>query len=135
MKTQMSALHRSQTFLRILIFTLVTAIIWVGLSLFRTQEETGISPKLLKLAEPLNPNINIDVLSRIEQKRGFTEQELSDFPIYSISTDKSGGEQVVVFTAGDKVKKAVQTESASSSAAAVQPSPQESLALPTVVTP
>jgi hypothetical protein len=99
MKTQLSSLQRNQTFLRILIFTLVTVIIWVGLTLFRTQNTTGISPELLRLAEPLNPNINVEVLGRVEQKRAYQVQDLADFPIYTLSVDRSGEERVTILSA------------------------------------
>jgi hypothetical protein len=48
MKSQLNQLQKKQTLLRIFIFTLVTVIIWVGLTLFRTQQETGIRPELIK---------------------------------------------------------------------------------------
>ncbi|GEM_PF-995913 len=109
MKTQLSQLQQKQTFLKILIFTLVTVIVWVGLTLFRTQRETGISPELLKMAEALNPNINEEVISQIEQKRAFSPEELSDFPVYSIVTSKTGEESIVVFTASDRSRRVLET--------------------------
>jgi hypothetical protein len=102
MKTQFSSLQHKQTLLKIMIFTLVTVIIWVGLTLFRTQRETGITPKQQLLAEPLNPNINMSVLERLEQKRYYTPEELADFPIYSLVVTKAGEEQLVVFSAADR---------------------------------
>lgn len=109
MKSQLSQLQKKQTLLRIFIFTLVTVIIWVGLTLFRTQKETGIRPALITKAEPLNPNINIEIIDQIEQKREFTDADLNDFPIYSIFTTKNGEEQMVVFSASDKTKRNVTT--------------------------
>lgn len=105
MKTQLSTLQRNQTFLKILIFTLVTVIIWVGMTLFRTQRSTEISPELIRLSEPLNPNINLAVIERIEQKRSFTPEELADFPIYSLFVSRTGEEQMVVFNASDRAKR------------------------------
>lgn len=105
MKSQLSQLQQKQTLLKIFIFTLVTIIIWVGLTLFRTQQQTGIRPELLVKAEALNPNISVQVIDQIEQKRVFTEAELSDFPIYSIVTLKTGEQQLVVFSASDKERR------------------------------
>lgn len=110
MKSQLSQLQKRQTLLRIFIFTLVTVIIWVGLTLFRTQQETGIRPELITKSEALNPNINIEVVNQLEQKRQYTDQELSDFPIYTIFTTKSGEEQLVVFSASDRSKQTVITD-------------------------
>jgi len=107
MKSQLSQLQKRQTLLKIFIFTLVTVIIWVGLTLFRTQQETGIRPELITKSEALNPNINIEVVDQLEQKRQYTDQELSDFPIYTIFTTKSGEEQLVVFSASDRTKQTV----------------------------
>lgn len=108
MKSQLNQLQKKQTLLKIFIFTLVTVIIWVGLTLFRTQQETGIRPELIKKAEALNPNINVEVIEQLEQKQAYTAEELADFPIYSILTTKSGEEQLVVFSASDRTKKVVQ---------------------------
>jgi hypothetical protein len=95
MPVTIDTLKHKQWFLRILVFSFVTVIIWVGLSLFRSQQATVIPEELQKLARPLNPNINLDVISRIEQKRAFSEAELSNFPVYRVIRLKSG-EQVVV---------------------------------------
>lgn len=105
MKTQLTSLQRNQTFLKILIFTLVTVIIWVGMTLFSTQRSTEISPELIKLSEPLNPNINLTVIEQVEQKRSFSPEELADFPIYSLSISKTGEEQLVIFNASDRSKR------------------------------
>jgi hypothetical protein len=85
-----------------MIFTLVTVIIWVGITLFSTQRETGIKPELLLLAEPLNPNINLQVIERVEQKRYFSPEELADFPIYALVVSKTGEENIVVLNAADR---------------------------------
>lgn len=102
MKTQLSSLQHKQTFLRIMIFTLVTVMIWVGITLFSTQRETGIKPELLILAESLNPNINTQVIERVEQKRYFSPEELADFPIYTYVVSRTGEESIVVVNAGDR---------------------------------
>jgi len=109
MKSQLSQLQKKQTLLKILIFTLVTVIVWVGLSLFRTQQETGIRPALVTKAEALNPNINVEVIDQIQQKTEYSDGDLNDFPIYSLFTTKSGEEQMVVFSAIDKTKRNVST--------------------------
>ncbi len=110
MKSQLSQLQKKQTLLRIFIFTLVTIIVWVGVTLLRTQRETGIRPELNRKAEALNPNVSAETLDQIEQKRAFSDAELSDFPIYSIVTLKTGEQQLVVFSASDKARREVTLE-------------------------
>lgn len=79
---QLSALRLSQQVLIILIFSLVTIVIWIGLSIFSSQKKTAISAESQSLATPLNPSLNLQVLDQIEQKRVYTPNELADFPIY-----------------------------------------------------
>lgn len=95
MTSPIASLKQKQGLLRILIFSLVTIMIWVGFSIFHSQNTTAISPDLLKLAEPLNPNINVDALQRIEQKRSFGPNDLANFPINRIVVQTDGTEQVV----------------------------------------
>lgn len=90
----LDTLKHKQWLLRILIFTLVTAMIWLGFSLFRSQQQTGIPADLQKLAIPLNPTINIGVVDRIEQKRAYTAEELQNFPVYRLIRLPNGTEQV-----------------------------------------
>ena len=78
-----------------MIFTLVTIMIWVGLSIFQTQQRTGISEELQQLALPLNPNINTEVLNRINQKRSYSPEELADFPVYRLTRDAEGNDKIV----------------------------------------
>ena len=95
MRSSLSQLKQKQTIVRILVFSLVTVMIWVGFSLFRSQRKTVISPDLQQLALPLNPNLDLETVSRIEQKRSFQPDELSNFPVYRLVRDQSGKEQLV----------------------------------------
>lgn len=88
----LEALRHQQIFLRILIFSIVTIMIWVGFTLFRSQQVVQIPAELQKMAIPLTPTIDLDVVTRIEQKKDYTDQELSNFPIYLLSNDKNGGQ-------------------------------------------
>jgi len=95
MTSPLTGLKQKQGLLRILVFSLATIFIWIIYSLFHSQNTTEISPELLKLAEPLNPNINIDVLQRIEQKKVYSDTELSSFPINRVVLQSDGSEQIV----------------------------------------
>ncbi len=87
-------LQQQQAFIRGLIFALVTVIIWVGFSLFQTQQQTGISQDLQTLAVPMNPNIDETVIARLEAKRSFSPDELSGFPINRVIV-VNGQDQII----------------------------------------
>lgn len=95
MALSLSDLRQKQAFLKVLIFSLVTVIIWVGFSIFRSQNKTAISPELLQLAVPLNPNINAETLNSIKAKKKFTQEEIAIFPIYRIVISATGEESIV----------------------------------------
>jgi hypothetical protein len=114
MALTLDTLKHKQWFLRLLVFSLVTAMIWVGVSLFRSQQKTAIPEELQKLAIPLNPNINTDVISRVEQKKSFTSEELRSFPVYRVIRLKNGEERVVT---------EIPAEETSSTAPSPAPSP------------
>jgi hypothetical protein len=94
-KETLEKIKQQQQALAILVFTLVAAMIWIGASLFTSQQKTGISKDLLKLAKPLTPSINQEVIQRLRQKEIFLDSQLQDFPIYIIKKDKNQNERVV----------------------------------------
>lgn len=81
---ELKGLQHKQQLLGILLFSMVTIFVWVGISLVVSQQKTDISPALQKLALPLNPSINIDVLSELEQKKTYDASQLVNFPIYRL---------------------------------------------------
>jgi len=83
---ELLGLHHKQQVLGILVFSLVTVILWVGISLITSQTKTSISPALIKLARPLSPTLNIEVIDTLEQKRVYDQAELTGFPIYRTIT-------------------------------------------------
>lgn len=123
MAMNLGNLQQKQTLLRILVFTLVTVVIWVALTIFRSQQKTGIAPELLKLAEPLNPNIDVSVIERIEQKKAYSEADLQNFTILKIIRNQEGEDQITDGTLP------IQTGTASSllllSAPTATPQPEE----------
>ncbi len=93
---EFSKLKQNQKLLAILILFFVCTIAWTVASLFSSQTTSNISPKLLKISKPLNPVLDVEVLSKLEQKRLYTEEDLVDFPIYKIIiTDSGRGERIV----------------------------------------
>ncbi|NCN45307.1 MAG: hypothetical protein COU63_01135 [Candidatus Pacebacteria bacterium CG10_big_fil_rev_8_21_14_0_10_36_11] len=81
-KDQIGKLKQRKEILIILLFLFVIVIFWIGLGLFTSQQKLGITPEQKKMSAPLTPNIDIDTLDKIEQKRKFSDYELQDFPIY-----------------------------------------------------
>ncbi len=95
MKSRLSSLQHSQTLLRIFVFSFFTVIVWIGFTLFQSQQQTGISPELQQMAVPLNPNIDTQVINRIQQKHFYTDDELSNFPVFRVVVDQGGVEHIV----------------------------------------
>ncbi|MBD3279432.1 MAG: hypothetical protein GF390_01840 [Candidatus Pacebacteria bacterium] len=87
---QFNRLKSNRQLLFTLMFLLVIVVIWTMVSLFTSQKRVGISKELRTLAKPLNPNLNQEVLGKLENKRSFTETELAEFPIYKIISTKDG---------------------------------------------
>ena len=55
-------LKRRQMLMYIMLFSLLTIVIWAVFSLLYSQKKVPIPPELLKLSQPLNPNQNIYIL-------------------------------------------------------------------------
>lgn len=98
-KEQLKSLQGNQKILGVFIFSLITVVIWISLSLVTSQTKTAISPESQALAKPLNPSINTDVLNSIEGKRIYETSELEDFPIYILLRE---GGTASVFDASDQ---------------------------------
>jgi len=81
-QAEFKALQDNQKMLVLLIFSLITVIIWVGASIINSQHTSSIEPELQAQGTPLNPSISTEILSEIEQKRVYSDQELSAFPIF-----------------------------------------------------
>jgi hypothetical protein len=100
MKTKsLQSLQQNQFFLQILIFSFATVLIWVAASVFLSQQRTGISPELQALARPLNPNIHLEVVAAIQQKRAFSDDELQGFPILKLIHNTNGTDSIIGGTA------------------------------------
>lgn len=95
-RSDLSHLHQRQRLLQILIFSLITIMIWISFSLIRSQKKTSISAELTKFAEPLTPSINTEVIEKLEQKRQFSASELQSFPIYKVLVSDDGTNRAVV---------------------------------------
>ncbi len=75
--------------LYILIFSLVTVFIWIGISIFLSQKKTKVPEKVQNYTKPLNPNIDREIVEEIEARRYFSEDELQNFFIYTKQEEKT----------------------------------------------
>lgn len=94
-KQALNKIKHQQQMLAILIFAFVAIMVWIAATLFTSQQKTSISKDLLKMAQPLTPIINQEVVQRLRKKGVFPSNQLQKFPIYMISKDKGQAEQIV----------------------------------------
>ncbi len=90
------AAHRSRYLLIFLVLLAIGGVIWVFISIYDSQNTTTLPPEATLAAEPLDPNLNSVVLDRLITKPIFAEEELGNFPIYVIKTDRFTRTQTVV---------------------------------------
>lgn len=77
-------LKNRQQWLVFLIFTLVTVLMWSVIGLVTSQKNSGVETELLKLAQPLTPYIDREVITALEKKVVYSQSALNDFPIYRL---------------------------------------------------
>jgi hypothetical protein len=114
---ELTGLRRQQQVLYILVFFFAAVLVWVGVSLLSSQRRTGITAEQTKLARPLTPTINREVINQIKNKRAYTAAELARFPIYKIVVSSDGKEEQVV-----RIDEVLPTSSATP-VPSLQPSP------------
>lgn len=54
-------------FFKLSILTLVTVVIWIGLSVYRSLTFNYVKPEVKKLLSPLTPNLDLDTIEKIKQ--------------------------------------------------------------------
>lgn len=77
--TLLDGLRRREDLLRILIFTLVTVLVWISFEIYLSQKQTKVAEDFASYTLPLNPNIDRTVLQEIQNRRGFSDEELQEF--------------------------------------------------------
>jgi hypothetical protein len=88
-KIQLENIQRQKKLLIGLILFFVVIIFWLIISIFITQRRTLVSSELMKLAQPLVPSLNREVLDRLEDKAYFSDNQLDRFSIYVLVDDRS----------------------------------------------
>ena len=94
------ALKRREKLLRVFLFTLVTVFFWIGFSIYFAQSQSKLDINIKKHTQPLNPNIDNQLLIELSSRRKYTNQELVDFPIYERVLDENGVSQLILVGTG-----------------------------------
>ncbi len=84
---QLKQLKHKNQLLTILVLLLVCVFSWGIASIFSSQRQSKLPSDLTKLAKPLNPNLDTQILNTLETKRSFTAEELSQIEIFIIVVD------------------------------------------------
>lgn len=89
-------LKRRQMLMYLMLFSLLTIVIWAIFSLLYSQKKVPIPPELLRLSQPLNPNIDTEIIQKLENKKFYQDSELRNFPIYTIIVDQQTRESTLI---------------------------------------
>ncbi len=92
---QLEKLKSEKKLLLALIFAMVAVFLWVVVSLVSTKGQQVISPELMKLAEPLVPTLDQNVLENLENRAYIQPDQMEDFPIYALVELRMGEYQLV----------------------------------------
>jgi len=73
-----------------LILALVAVLFWILVSILSPKKQQVISPELRKLAEPLNPSLNQEVLNSLLARTYYEDEELETFSIFALIETEIG---------------------------------------------
>lgn len=89
------SLRQNRVYLLIFILLLVSALIWVLITIMEAGDESVVTAEAQKYATPINPNLDVAVFATVESKRSFSEAELETFSINRLVKDRSGNYIVI----------------------------------------
>lgn len=95
-KDELNKLKLGRQALMIGVLLLACILVWITATLVTSQRTAQIEPELLEMARPLTPNLDIEAIERLENKTSFGEQELANFQIYKLLTDRGTREFRVI---------------------------------------
>ena len=95
--TELHNLRQNRAYMLIMTLLLVSALVWVLMTVVATTDDSEVTTKAIKYAVPINPNIDVTVFATVENKRYLSESELEAFPINQLIKDRSGDYFVVPF--------------------------------------
>lgn len=85
---QLEKIRRQKKLLIALILFFVVILTWILISIFASQTGHVIGPELVKLAKPLVPSIDTKLLDDLQARSFFTEEELEEFSIYVLLSER-----------------------------------------------
>ncbi len=85
---QLTKIKRQKKLFIALILFFVVLLCWILLSIFASQTQHVVETELIQLAQPLVPNLDQELLVELQDKDYFTEEELENFSIYALLSDR-----------------------------------------------
>ncbi len=95
--TDLKRLQRNRIYLVMMVLLLVGALIWVMTTILRVEDSSEVTQQAIKFSTPINPNLETEVFTTVENKRYLPEAELEAFPINRLIKDRSGNYVVIPF--------------------------------------
>lgn len=93
---ELNKLRTSQQILTILVLLFICMVFWIIVSLFSSQNSSKITPDMTEKAAQFSPTLSTQVMDGLQNKRVFTDEELSNFPIYVIQKDTNDQTERIV---------------------------------------
>jgi hypothetical protein len=82
--------HR-RVFMVLIVFTLASILIWIGLSIYFSLNKTSLPPNVQKQLQPLSPVLDTKTLETLKTRRIYTSEELAAFDIVrELAPDANG---------------------------------------------
>ncbi|MDZ7586169.1 MAG: hypothetical protein U0946_00300, partial [Patescibacteria group bacterium] len=76
-------------FFKLSILTLVTVLIWIGMTVYKTLNASQVKPEVKKLLSPLTPTLDIDTMEKIKQREMVPEADWNSLNSASFSATSS----------------------------------------------
>ena len=132
--TPLKGLAHRRVFMVLIVFTLASILIWIGLSIYFSLNKTSLPPNVQKQLQPLSPVLDTKTLETLKTRRIYSSEELSAFDIVrELAPDASGKtttaqQSKVLEVPGAKVQTSTASAtSTASTSASFNFSPTESL--------
>ncbi|MBU0979001.1 MAG: hypothetical protein ABIJ03_03155 [Patescibacteria group bacterium] len=94
--SQLKQLQHRNTLIIILVLLFISIFIWTGVSIISSTTTSQLPDNIKKLATPLNPSIDRQILGEIENKQVLSQKDLESFPIYKLILDRRTNTERVI---------------------------------------
>lgn len=92
---QIEKLQKNYAIMVGLILLFVVAVIWMIVSIVQVEDTSDLTKRAQKNTTQLNPNLDRTTLELVANKHYYSEEELTEFPIFVMIEDRDGNFQVV----------------------------------------